>query len=100
MKERKEKIAKLARETTLNYGDFLASKERTLKTYNTVKNYRVLFLDGYRKGLQNAPLENFTDLVEENGKMVQRKNHRSFLGGYKKGLEEGQKQVKVNNKTR
>ena len=92
----KERIAKLAKESTLNYGEFLASKERTLKTNAKIAANRKLYLDGLRKALQNVPLESFTDLVDENGVMVQRQEHRSFKAGYKAGMEELEKQNKSN----
>ena len=87
MKE-KDRIAKLAKEGALNYGEFLASKERTLKTNAKIAANKKLYLDGYRKALQDIPFESFTDLIEYNGEMIQRKNHPGFAAGYEKGLKE------------
>ena len=83
-----ERIKKAARKARMEHDLYDASFERKLKTDAKVANNRKLYLDGYRKGLQEVPLESFSDLVEENGKMVQRKDHRSFKAGYLRGLEE------------
>ena len=95
----KDRIAKLAKETRLNYGDFLASKERTLKSDAKVAANKKLYLDGYRKGLQGVPFDSFTDLIEYNGEMIQRKDHPGFKAGYIKGLNEIENN-NINHKTR
>ena len=102
MKVSKEKIAKLARESLLHHDDYTAAKERTLKSNAKVAAYNKLYWDGYRKALIDVPLESFTDLVEENGEMIPRKNHRNFKAGYKAGLEKKKAELEnmKNNKTR
>ena len=98
----KELTAKYARKARLNHDIYETSVERTLKTASKVASNRKLYLDGYSKGLQEVPLESFSDLIEENGKMVQRKDHRSFKAGYLRGYEDIiiQKNSVNNNKTR
>ena len=94
----KDRIAKLAKETTLNYGEFLASKERTLKTNAKVAGNRKLYLDGLSKGLQGVPFDSFTDLIEYNGEMIQRKKHPGFKAGYNEGLKRSAMLEKNDNK--
>ena len=98
----KRKITKMAREANMHHDEYTASMERTLKTNAKVAANQKLYLDGYSKGLKGVPLESFTDLVEENGKIIQRKDHRNFRAGYLHGLEELKNQVKtdIEHKTR
>lgn len=98
----KELMTRSARRARLYHDEYDASIERSLKTNAIVAANRKLYQDGYDKGLKAVPLENFSDLVEQNGKMVQRKDHRSFKAGYLRGYEEliiRQNSVN-NNKTR
>ena len=91
------RIEKLARQTTMHFDEYEASKERTLKSNAKVAANQKLYLDGYAKGLKGVPLESFTDLVEENGKIIQRKDHRNFKAGYARGLQELKNQLEINN---
>lgn len=94
---RKEKVAKQARQNTLHLGDFNASHERTLKTNAKVAANRRLYLDGYAKGYQGIPFESFTDLIENDGKMVQRKDHPGFKAGYNQGFVDRMKKEEGKN---
>ena len=88
MKIDERRIAREVRDANIHFDEYEASKERTLKTNAKVARNNKLYLDGYRKGLLGVPLESFSDLVEENGKLVQRKDHRNFKAGYARGAEE------------
>ena len=96
------KVAKLVREANIHHDEYDASMERTLKTNAKVASNQKLYLDGYSKGLKGVPLESFTDLVEENGKIIQRKDHRNFKAGYARGQQELENQMSLNtaHKTR
>ena len=62
---------------------------------------RKLYLDGLSKGLQGVPFDSFTDLIEYNGEMIQRKMHPGFKAGYDKGLQKKNiLEEKGSNKTR
>ena len=91
------KIAKYVREANIHHDEYDASHERTLKTNAKLASNQKLYLDGYAKGLKGVPLDSFTDLVEENGRLIQRKDHRNFKAGYARGLEELQNQLAYNN---
>lgn len=87
MKNRNDEIIKLARGTNLHFDEYQASKERTLKTNAKIARNRKLYLDGYSKGLQGISLESFTDLIEKDNEMIQRKDHPNFKAGYNAGCE-------------
>lgn len=98
----KELMVRAARKARLHHDEFEASVERSLQTNAKIAANRKLYQDGYDKGIKAIPLDNFSDLVEQNGKMVQRKDHRSFKAGYLRGYEEliiRQNSIN-NNKTR
>ena len=99
MKDEQRQIRKSAGQARLHFDEQEASMERRLRTDAKVAANQKLYLDGYRKGLLGIPLENFTDLVEENGVKVERKNHRNFKAGYANGVKEIENQLN-NSRTR
>lgn len=101
MKDEQRQVRKSASQARLHFDEHEASMERRLKADAKMAANQKLYLDGYRKALLGVPLESFTDLVEENGVMVQRKDHRNFKAGYTNGVRDlaSQPNIKI-NKTR
>ena len=97
MKSQERQSQKTAKEALIHFDVSEAARERTLKANAKLAANQKLYLDGYRKGLLGVPLESFTDLVEENGKMIQRKDHRNFKAGYLQGCKELASKVEENN---
>lgn len=87
MKDSKAEIIKLARQANVYHPDYVAGKERTLKTMDKTKRYNQLYHDGYSIGAVGGSIDGEVELVEENGKMIPKNQHRNFKQGYKKGLE-------------
>ena len=87
MKDSKDEMIKLARYSNTHVADYDAAKERTLKTMDKFRRYDQLYHDGYTLGANGGIIDNEVDLVEENGKMIPKNQHRNFKAGYKKGLE-------------
>ena len=87
MKDSNAEMIKLARSGNMYHDEYEASKERTLKSMDKVRRYDQLYHDGYSLGASGGVLDDQTELVEENGKMIPKKDHRNFKAGYKKGLE-------------
>ena len=76
--------------------------ERTLKTFAKARRNNQLYQEGYSLGVRGGELESATELVEENGQMIPKCEHRNFKAGYKKGLEQLQANIQAsdNSKTR
>ena len=87
MKDSKAEIMKLARQANVYHQEYEAGKERTLKTMDKTRRYDQLYHEGYSLGRVGASTENETQLVEENGKMIPKNQHRNFKQGYKNGLK-------------
>ena len=87
MKDTNAEMIKLARYANAYHNEFDASRERTLKTMDKARRYDQLYHDGYSIGAAGGSIDGEVELVEENGKMIPRNQHRNFKQGYKKGLE-------------
>ncbi len=99
MKNMKSEIIKTVKGANMHFDEYEAAKERKLASFNKSRENNKLYLAGYSAGLKGeAPLESFVELVEENGKMVQMKDHRNFKAGYLRGQEEVD--AKLNNSHR
>ena len=97
MKDRKTEIVRMAQEATLNRGDTFANKEKALKSFSKARDNTNLYWEAYHIGKKGEfPLEFFTQLIPENDKMVQKKDHRNFKAGYMAG----QKDAELENKTK
>jgi hypothetical protein len=87
MKDSREEMINLARKAKIYHDEYDAGRERTLKTMDKARRYDQLYHDGYSLGAAGGSIDGETELVEENGKMIPKKEHRNFKAGYKKGLE-------------
>ena len=79
--------------------------ERTLKTMNKVRENNRLYNEGKKLALAGGDINTAIELVEENGKMISKKDHRNFKAGYMEGLRLVKEQIgyvseNENNKTR
>lgn len=83
------------------YNEIALSSEighmNTLKSYDKVKRYNDLYQEGYSIGLKGGSIDNELDLVEQNGEMVPKKEHRNFKHGYEAGLKELKTQLETRN---
>jgi hypothetical protein len=101
MKNRKEEIIKTVKGANMHFDEYEASKERKLASFNKSRENNKLYLEGYSAGLKGEyPLEYFAELILENDKVVQKKDHRNFKAGYIRGQKELEEQMSRNNKTR
>ncbi len=69
----------------------------TLKSYDKLKRYNELYEEGMQFGMAGDSIDNETELVDENGKMIPKNTHRNFLAGYKEGLKHFQEPGSKNN---
>ncbi len=76
-------------------------EKNTLKTFNKIRENNKLYQEGMALGANGGNLEEATELVEENGIEIPKKEHRNFKAGYKRGLEIFKNNLENNNsKTR
>ena len=89
MKKTSDILMKRQRETNVHMDDIKEAAERKLASFNKTRENQKLYLEGYRAGLEGKQtLDSFVELVQENDKMVQKKDHRNFKNGYLAGQKE------------
>ena len=69
----------------------------TEATNDKARRYNKLFQEGYSIGLKGGNIDNELDLVEQNGEMIPKKEHRNFKHGYEAGLKELKAQLERKN---
>ena len=101
MKNQKGEIIKTVKGANMHFDEYEAAKERKLASFNKSRENNKLYLEGYSAGLKGElPLESFVELIPENGKMVQKKDHRNFKAGYIRGQEEVNAKLNNSHKSR
>ena len=99
MKKKSDILINIQREKNLHMDDIKEAAERKLASLNKSRENQKLYLEGYRAGLEGKQtLDSFVELVPENDKMVQKKDHRNFKNGYLSGQRELENQL-AKNKT-
>ena len=94
MKKTSDILIKKQRETNVHMDDIKEATERKLASFSKVRDNQKLYLEGYRAGLEGKqPLDSFVELIPENDKMVQKKDHRNFKNGYLAGQKELESQL-------
>ena len=89
MKKTSDILMRRQRETNVHMDDIKEAAERKLASFNKTRENQKLYLEGYRAGLEGKQtLDSFVELVQENDKMVQKKDHRNFKNGYLAGQKE------------
>ena len=62
-------------------------EQNTLKTLDKTRQNNNLYKEGMALGANGGDIDTANDLVVENGVTIQKKEHRNFKAGYKRGLE-------------
>lgn len=94
MKKKSDILIQKQREANLHINDIKESRERSLASFNKSRENQKLYLEGYSAGLRGEQsLESFVELVPENDKMVQKKDHRNFKAGYLAGQKDLESQI-------
>ena len=79
--------ARIAKEFGRNFENNEKGHLNTLATYSKLNRYNKLYEEGFSLGRIGSNIEDRIELVEQNGEMVPKKNHRNFLAGYREGLK-------------
>ena len=94
MKEQRKELVSLARNGNRYLPEQKESEERTLRQLHNQRTRYNLFFEGYSLGKNGGNIDEVTETVELDGKVVEKKNDRSFIGGYRKGLEDYRQKIK------
>ncbi len=94
MKEQRRELISQAREGNRHLPEQKEIEERSLRQLHNKKIRDNLYLEGYYLGKIGGNIDEVTDTVELDGKVVAKKEDRSFIGGYRTGLEDYRKNIK------
>ena len=94
MKDRNDELIQIARDGNRYTNDYSESTERTLRQLHNNRIRDNLYHEGYALGRCGGNIEEITEMIELDGKMVEKRTNGSFKGGYKLGLEDYKQSIK------